>query len=88
MVGIFGNPPDGNKKYVLNPTVVIPELTILIVWLFPSEPPLTSTVVIPAAVSLKSSFERSKTVVIPDTDLGTAVVIPTSIPVSEEPSPV
>ena len=25
-VGIIGAEPDGNKKYVLNPTVVIPEL--------------------------------------------------------------
>jgi hypothetical protein len=25
-VGIIGAAPDGNKKYVLNPTVVIPEL--------------------------------------------------------------
>ena len=27
-VGRLGVPPDGNKKYVLNPTVVIPELII------------------------------------------------------------
>ena len=27
-VGKFGVPPDGNRKYVLNPTVVIPEFSI------------------------------------------------------------
>ena len=30
-VGILGVEPDGNKKYVLNPTVAIPELMILTV---------------------------------------------------------
>jgi len=30
-VGSEGVDPDGNKKYVLNPTVVIPELIILTV---------------------------------------------------------
>ena len=28
VVGKVGVPPDGNKKYVLNPTVAVPELTI------------------------------------------------------------
>ena len=51
-VGIFGAAPDGNKKYVLNPTVVIPELMILSECLSPSVPPLTSTVVIPLTVIL------------------------------------
>ena len=52
-----------------------------------SVPPLTSTVVIPLAVTLKSSFERSKTVVIPVIEAA-VVAIPTEIPVSAEPSPV
>jgi hypothetical protein len=30
-VGKLGTDPDGNKKYVLNPTVAIPELMILTV---------------------------------------------------------
>jgi hypothetical protein len=29
VVGMIGDDPDGNRKYVLNPTVVIPELIIL-----------------------------------------------------------
>ena len=39
-VGRFGTPPDGNKKYVLNPTVAIPELTIHKVCADASVPPV------------------------------------------------
>ena len=34
VVGIIGDDPDGNRKYVLNPTVVIPELIISIIIIF------------------------------------------------------
>ena len=39
-VGNDGVAPDGNKKYVLNPTVAVPELTILTVCDSPSVPPV------------------------------------------------
>ena len=51
-VGRLGVPPEGNKKYVLNPTVVIPELTILKVCESASVPPVTSIVTVPVAVTL------------------------------------
>ena len=52
-VGIDGAAPDGNKKYVLNPTVAIPEFTIRIVCDSPSVPdPLDVIVVKPVAVIL------------------------------------
>ena len=47
-VGSDGVLPDGNKKNVLNPTVDIPELTILTVCDSPSVPPSQVTVTIPA----------------------------------------
>ena len=52
VTGIFGAPPDGNKKYVLNPTVVIPEFTILTVCESPSVPPVHEIVTVPVAVTL------------------------------------
>ena len=51
-VGRTGVPPDGNKKYVLNPTVAIPELTTLKVCEPASVPPVTSIVTMPVAVTL------------------------------------
>ena len=51
-VGNTGVEPDGNKKYVLNPTVAIPELTILTVCDSPSVPPEVVTVTIPVLVIL------------------------------------
>ena len=51
-VGKDGEFPDGNKKYVLNPTVEIPELIILTVWDSPSVPPVQVIVQIPVAVTL------------------------------------
>ena len=52
VVGKLGVPPEGNMKYVLNPTVAIPELTILKVCESASEPPVTSIVTVPVAVTL------------------------------------
>ena len=51
-VGRFGTPPDGNKKYVLNPTVDIPELTILKVCADASAPPVQVIVYVPLFVIL------------------------------------
>ena len=52
-VGSVGAAPDGNKKYVLNPTVAIPEFIIRIVCDSPSVPsPLDVIVVKPVAVIL------------------------------------
>ena len=51
-VGRFGVPPDGNKKYVLNPTVVIPVLTILKVCADASLPPVQVIVYVPLFVIL------------------------------------
>ena len=52
VVGKFGVPPDGNKKYVLNPTVAIPELTILKVCADASAPPVQVIVYVPLFVIL------------------------------------
>ena len=51
-VGKLGVPPDGNKKYVLNPTVAIPELTILKVCADASAPPVQVIVYVPLFVIL------------------------------------
>ena len=51
-VGNDGTDPDGNKKYVLNPTVAIPEFTIRIVCSSPSVPDQLDVIVVkPVAVS-------------------------------------
>ena len=42
---MLGEDPDGHKKYVLNPTVVTPELVILKVPEFPSVPVLVLVMV-------------------------------------------
>jgi len=52
-VGSEGTEPDGNRKYVENPTVVVPLLTILRVCDSPSKvPPVTSIVTVPVQVTL------------------------------------
>ena len=51
-VGNDGTDPDGNKKKVLNPTVEIPELTILTVCESPSVPPVQEIVTVPVQVIL------------------------------------
>jgi len=51
-VGNTGADPDGNKKYVLNPTVAVPELIILTVWDSPSIPPVEEIVTVPVQVIL------------------------------------
>ena len=75
-VGSEGAEPDGNKKYVLKPTVEIPELIILTVCDSPSAPPEQVTVTIPVAVTLWSCADvRFSVVTIPD-DTSASVVIP------------
>ena len=51
-VGNDGVFPDGNKKYVLNPTVELPELIILTVCDSPSVPPVQEIVTVPVVVIL------------------------------------
>ena len=48
----MGVAPDGNKKYVLNPTVAVPELIILTVCDSPSVPPEQEIVTVPVQVIL------------------------------------
>ena len=49
-VGIIGVAPDGNKKYVLNPTVALAELITLTVCDSPSVPPEQEIVTVPVQV--------------------------------------
>ena len=85
-VGKVGTPPPGNRKYVLKPTVAIPELTILKVWADASVPPVQVIVYVPLFVILWSSFDKSSVTAVPAV-VNASVVIPTEIPVKFDPSP-
>ena len=51
-VGNTGAAPDGNRKYVLKPTVDIPELITRTVLESPSDHPVQEIVVVPVVVIL------------------------------------